>query len=124
MSAPLYRCRGKCGRELPRDAEHFGKHNKMKDGLHTHCRECVNAHERAKRANAAPKPRAGLTLRRRAFVTPWAAFCFGAMDKAKQAWLDTSDTLDDLSPLETTLADIRDHLSDGRRAPLPLGDED
>jgi hypothetical protein len=40
------RCTGRCGRELPADAEHFHRNALSADGLRARCRECTAADRR------------------------------------------------------------------------------
>lgn len=57
MEEKTKKCR-ECGRELPLTA--FGKQRGNPDGLHTRCKECENAYQRAynarKKAEKQPTP--------------------------------------------------------------------
>lgn len=46
MTPPTKRCNGRCGRELPADAEHFHRHAHSRDGLRARCIECTAADRR------------------------------------------------------------------------------
>ncbi len=43
---PTKRCSGRCGRELPVDAEHFHRSAQSRDGCRSRCRECTAADRR------------------------------------------------------------------------------
>jgi hypothetical protein len=42
-------CAGRCGRELPADAEHFHRHARSGDGFRARCRQCTAADRRDER---------------------------------------------------------------------------
>jgi hypothetical protein len=119
--APMHRCQGACGRELPRTPQFFGKNSAVADGMQKSCLECVRAIVR----EAARRRRS-----KRPLKTPWGEY--------RKNWLsprsapevvrarDPVEEDEDLSPLETTLDDVRPHLSGVMRdAPRSsLGDED
>jgi hypothetical protein len=46
MIPPAKRCAGRCGRELPADAEHFHRHARSRDGFRARCIECTAADRR------------------------------------------------------------------------------
>jgi hypothetical protein len=43
MTLLTKQCTGRCGRELPLDAENFHRHARSRDGFRARCRECVAA---------------------------------------------------------------------------------
>jgi hypothetical protein len=45
----MKRCAGRCGRELPADAEHFHRHARSGDGFRARCRQCTAADRRDER---------------------------------------------------------------------------
>ncbi len=49
---PTKRCTGRCGRELPADAEHFRRAVGGRNGIGARCRECIRADERERRPRA------------------------------------------------------------------------
>jgi hypothetical protein len=55
---PTKICTGRCGRELPADAEHFHRLTASRDGFKPRCRACTNADERDRRAGRRPAPAA------------------------------------------------------------------
>ena len=47
--AAMKRCAGRCGRELPADADHFHRHARAGDGFRARCIECTAADRRDER---------------------------------------------------------------------------
>jgi hypothetical protein len=61
--SPTKICTGRCGRELPADAEHFHRHARSSDGFQARCKDCINTDhrerrdaERGSRQRTAPSP--------------------------------------------------------------------
>ena len=93
MIAPLYRCRGSCGRELPHTSEFFYRQQAGVHGLGSTCKTCWTARYPHKRRRLAKQVGASRS--------PWRA-----EKNAAKALPHKPESTDELAALSTRLDEV------------------